>query len=434
MVTTAIIATILSTIFEIYINHMFFSKFGKSKLSYNIYYIFFIFLSIVSILSSFTLIESGLVFVSYSICVILHSLVFDIKMLKKSLLCFCIIITAALSEMIATMGITIGMNIDIHTLQKNKLTYIICLIVSKFLTYSILKPIKNNLNATNERAPLWFRVCTSTLPITSIFIIILLYRYSFIVNDETFQLATIIASFLLMLSNLLILFVIDKQEELYITKKHLLFAELHLKDQIQHYHQLYSQQEMLKKFRHDSQNFYTSLISILETLTPMDAVEYIKNKMDINIKNFDTVNSGNPVIDAIIHSKLETCKKEQITIEYLIKITTDIVIDQLELGVLIGNALDNAIESTIKCESSSKTISLKIFSFGDMISIEVINPTHDTIDLNNLQTTKKNKSEHGYGLKGIESITKKYNGNLSISNKDNFFILSAILVNKRYLM
>ena len=48
----------------------------------------------------------------------------------------------------------------------------------------------------------------------------------------------------------------------------------------------------------------------------------------------------------------------------------------------------------------------------------------------NLKTTKVQKNEHGYGLKGIETLVSKYNGDLSIVCENNEFTLSCILVNK----
>jgi len=211
----------------------------------------------------------------------------------------------------------------------------------------------------------------------------------------------------------------------------LAFAEVHLKEQRTHYKELYAQQEALKKYRHDSKNFYTSLISVLETKNTEDAIELIKDKMSVASGDAGAVNSGNPVIDSIIYSKKVLCKDRGIIIEESIRLSNKIEIDELELGVLIGNALDNAIEATEKLESNdNKKINLKIITSGEMISVEVVNKVNTKVDVNNLKTTKEQKNEHGYGLKSIKTLALKYNGNLSISCENNEFVLSVILVNK----
>lgn len=427
-----IIATFIGSIFEIYIGHMFFSKFGEKKVSTKTYMVWISIISIFLIIASLTLVQSGFIFFAFSLCFFIHSLLFKIKLLKKIILSFALIITVSLSEMIVVMTTTLGMDTTINSLQSSDIMYMICILLAKFLAFSILKPIKKNIFSSRKKFPVWFNLGTSLLPFTSAFIIILLYRYSFLVTDTTYQICTLIAAILLITANLLILFVIDKQEIYFRTTERLLFAEAHIKNQVSHYSELYAQQESLKKFKHDSKNFYTSLLSILETLTVQDAMKYIKDKIKLDVYENNTINSGHPVIDAIIHSKNIYAQKHGASINTNIKITTSIFIDELELGVLIGSALDNAIEAIQSIESDvSKIINLNIFSVGDMLSIEISNPTSFNIDVKNLKTTKKDKHLHGYGLEGIEAITKKYNGNLSIECENKIFTLSSIIVNKK---
>lgn len=430
MVKLNIIATFIGSIFEIYIGHMFFSKFGSKKVSSKTYYICLLVFTILLVSASLTLVKSGIIFLVFSIYSFIHSSLFNIKFIKKVILTFILIVTDALAEMIVVLSTTLGMDTTITSLQNSNIMYMVCILIAKFLAFSILNPVKKPSFNSQKKFPLWFKLGTAILPFTSAFIIILLYRYSFLVTDTTYQICTLIAAILLIIANLLILFVIDKQEVFFKTTERLLFAESHIKQQAAHYSELYSQQESLKKFRHDSKNFYTSLISMLETLTVQDAIAYIKDKMQIETFETKTINSGHPVIDAIIHSKNMNAQKHGASISTNIKITAKILIDELELGVLIGNALDNAIEAVENLEENiSKTIILNIISSGDMLSIEVSNPTKSNIDVQNLKSTKKDKLMHGYGLPGIEAITNKYNGNLSVSCNNNTFTLSSILVN-----
>ncbi len=430
MVKLNIIAALLGSVFEIYIGHMFFSKFSTKKVSTKTYIICLLILCIFLTLSSTTLVQSSFLFFAFSTCIFLFGLLFDLKLTKRILLTFALIITISLSEMIVAMTTTLGMDTTLTELQSSNILYTICVITSHFLSFAILKPIKKKIFDSHQKFPLWFKIGTTILPLTSVFIIILLYRYTYIVADTSYQISTLIAAILLIIANLLILFVIDKQETHLRTTERLLFAEAHIKNQLSHYSELYTQQEALKKFRHDSKNFYTSLISKLETLSVQEALDYVKDKIEIDVFDNNTINSGHPVIDAIIYSKNLSAQKQGAAINSNIKITTKIRVDELELGVLIGNALDNAIEAVSQLnETESRVIELNILSSGDMLSIEVSNKTNSNIDTVNLITSKKDKRMHGYGINSIEAITTKYKGNLSISCENNTFILSTILVN-----
>ncbi len=432
MVKLNIIATIIGSLFEIYIGHIFFSKFGEKKFQPKTYYLCLSAISVILILSSLTLIESGFIFIVFSLYSFIHSSLFEIKPLKKTILSFALIITVSLSEMIIVMGITLGIDITIDALQNNTIMYFISILMAKFLAFAILKPIKKTLFFNKKKLPLWFNLSTAILPFTSTFILILLYRFSFIVDDPIYKICTLIADIILITSNFLILFVIDKQEEFFRTEERLLFAETHLKNQISHYKELYAQQETLKKFQHDSKNFYTSLISMVESLPPEDAITYINDKIEINKHSEKVISSGHPVLDAIIYSKTNLAQKKNITISSIIKATSPIYIDELELGVLIGNAIDNAIEACEKITKPiQKKISISIILCGEMLSLEISNPIAVPINVNKLKTDKKDKLLHGYGLESIRTITHKYNGNISFTCQENLFTLSAILVNSK---
>ena len=44
-----------------------------------------------------------------------------------------------------------------------------------------------------------------------------------------------------------------------------------------------------------------------------------------------------------------------------------------------------------------------------------------------LETTKKDNKNHGYGLKNIESVVQKYGGELIFNVRDGMFCLSVII-------
>lgn len=427
-----IISTIVGSIFEIYIGHIFFSKFGKKRVSNKTYSICLLCISVFLTIASLLLVKKGLGFFSFATYAFIHCSLFKIKFYQNVILSLALMITSALSEMISVLGTTVGINVTIETIQTNDILHFSCVLLANFIALAIFKPIKTSSFSSIEKAPFWFSFGTAVLPFTSAFIIVLLYRFSFLVDDKSYRISTLIAAISLIIANILILFVIDKQEIHFRTIERLKFAESQIKNQAAHYSELYSQQEALKKFRHDSKNFYISLISILKNMSTDEAIKYIREKMQIEDDKDKTIDSGHPVIDSIIHTKNQQAKTHGFSIISNIKITNKILIDELELGVLIGNALDNAIEAVAKIESDKqKTIVINIISFGDMISIEVSNPTNNDVDAKNLATTKKDKKMHGYGLTGIEAITNKHHGNLSISYENDIFSVSCILVNEK---
>ena len=106
-------------------------------------------------------------------------------------------------------------------------------------------------------------------------------------------------------------------------------------------------------------------------------------------------------------------------------------IRESDLYVLFGNALDNAIEAVSKTvEPEKKFIGVQVYQHEDLISISVQNYYEGSISLgeNGLPiTTKEEKDCHGFGMKSIQFIAEKYQGDVSIVLKDSIFYLNIII-------
>lgn len=99
----------------------------------------------------------------------------------------------------------------------------------------------------------------------------------------------------------------------------------------------------------------------------------------------------------------------------------------MDIYSLFGNALDNAIECEKKLGKEKRFISLKLAGKDDMISLRIENYCL-TIDMKDglPVTSKSDKEFHGFGLKSISYIVKKYGGIMKIEFKDNVFALNII--------
>ena len=117
-----------------------------------------------------------------------------------------------------------------------------------------------------------------------------------------------------------------------------------------------------------------------------------------------------------------------------VQLSEKIEIDEMELGVLLGNLLDNAIEAAEKITDSPmpSCIHVQIRALMDRIWICVDNPTVEKSGpVSNLSSTKQDKEHHGYGLQSVQSIAEKYDGSLSITWDNYCFTIEIGLSNLR---
>lgn len=90
---------------------------------------------------------------------------------------------------------------------------------------------------------------------------------------------------------------------------------------------------------------------------------------------------------------------------------------------LFGNLLDNAIEACEQIKGEERRVNLYLKYQGEMLFIDISNNI-DKPPVNKngkWQTTKKDKKIHGYGLKSVEEIVKKYDGEIAYQIEEKVF-------------
>lgn len=337
----------------------------------------------------------------------------------------------ALSEIVVVMLLSSLFEVDVDFIQNNILIYASSSIASKFLAYFLILLVKKKTVDYNNIPRGYRAFLFLPLPIASILIILLFVRCSYQIEDKLFEIIALASSVILVIGNVAIFYIVDKLNELVNTKEKLLFAEKHINNQIVHYQELYKYQNELRIFKHDTRNRLISLIGLIKKDETQKALQVMENSLEwINLKTNNIVNSGNPVVDAILQHKLHYAKEKNIKIDFFVKLSSNIYIDELELGIIIGNILDNAIEAVEKTSTpNSKQIDFKLITAADRISISVKNPVVFDVDTECLVTSKQNKEIHGYGIKSVQAIANKYDGIVRFSCKNKVFSANINLGN-----
>ena len=157
---------------------------------------------------------------------------------------------------------------------------------------------------------------------------------------------------------------------------------------------------------------------------------YITEMQEDLEKNFLTVDTGNPVLDIVLNTKKMVCKKNGITLNYVIDGKLLTFLKTMDLCSLFGNAIDNAIEAVSKIEDKEKRlIKINVFQKGEHIVTKISNTfVEDSIKTSGekLLTTKKDTSTHGFGIQSIKATTKKYHGHTRINIQDSWFNLIIV--------
>ncbi len=198
-----------------------------------------------------------------------------------------------------------------------------------------------------------------------------------------------------------------------------------LYDKEKHYQDTTANIETINAMCHD----FKYLISAIKNKSYIEQDDYIddlQNSIQIYEKNIKT---GNDILDSILTEKALKYKN-QAQLTYIADGKCTNFIKPIDLYILIGNAIDNAIEAVERLENNDKrTISLTITNNAGICHFQIINYFNGKLNfIDGLpQTTKALKPQHGYGLKSIKKLTNKYNGSIVVSTKDDLFILDICI-------
>ena len=173
-------------------------------------------------------------------------------------------------------------------------------------------------------------------------------------------------------------------------------------------------------------NVCIGAIAELQVGKTENAIEQLQSNVDIIEKSSKVIDTGHPSIDSIIENKLNKCDELNINANFSYQYKEPIMINEIEIAVIIGIILDNTIEACQKVNDINKDI------WGSLIVDKqniIINIKNTAVSSNNLKTTKADKKSHGYGLKSISLIAKKYNGYAKFSFDNNNFTSYVIIEN-----
>lgn len=426
------VINLLGNIFELYITISFFSKFSTRRVSTPIFWsLCCAFTTLQFMSNNLFLTKSYLVMFGMVVFIFLISLLFNTSMLSRIFSSIFLYLLFALSELTVAMTITSFTNVELIYTQVNLFLFAMCTLLSKFLTLSIVQVLRFGKKQRKNWLPISLSFKIVPLPISTFIVVMLLFECCYKIDELKFRVITLISSLMLTVANIFVFYIIDKQNDYIKTKESLNFAKLHIQNQINHYAELYSYQNAIISFKHDTKNRLLSLLGLLKEHQTDKAIELLENDLNfLDDSKQKVINSGNPVIDAVIQSKSNIANAEGITINASMRLTRPIEIDAFELGVLIGNALDNAIEATQKVDADNRSpISVSLITTESHLSLSIKNAVFANVDTEDLHSTKNDKTNHGYGLSSIKAIVKSHGGEVFISCEANVFELSVSLSN-----
>lgn len=195
----------------------------------------------------------------------------------------------------------------------------------------------------------------------------------------------------------------------------------------QHYVEVENMYRTMRGWRHDWHNQLQALAAYLDSGEYRRAREYL-DEVNQAILQIDTViKTGNTMVDAILNSKISLMKSLQIEVEAEAKVPASLSVPDVDLCIMIGNLLDNAMEACARLEKESRFVHIYIHVKGAQLYMSFTNSAgKKQKKIGNLFLSSKG-SEHGFGLMRVDALVAKNGGYLTRASEDGGYTTEVIL-------
>ena len=196
---------------------------------------------------------------------------------------------------------------------------------------------------------------------------------------------------------------------------------------------LHQQDEKQKILIHDIRKHLLSIADLNEKGNPEKIAAYI-NQI---IQSSDLQNSvricDNDMLNTILYRIQQQCKASGTS--FLTDIRSGCVdfLSEYDMTALFNNLLDNALDAAKSIPDSYIELSVTPHSNNKIIITMINSCRKNPFSKNNrrLTTTKKNKLRHGYGIKSIQRVVDKYNGDSKFYFNEENYTFHTVLILKR---
>lgn len=198
----------------------------------------------------------------------------------------------------------------------------------------------------------------------------------------------------------------------------------------QHYAEVESMYRTMRGWRHDYHNHIQAMKAYAQ-LGKYDELMVYLGKLDESLYQVDQViKTGNLMADAILNSKLGLMKSRNIRTDVTVHVPGQMKPSDMDLCVLVGNLLDNAIEACDEVkEEENRFIRIYIDTLQNQLYISIMNGMEGIARRQGARfvSRKRGDRRQGFGLQQVDRIVEKYGGYLNRQTEEGVFATEIML-------
>lgn len=194
-----------------------------------------------------------------------------------------------------------------------------------------------------------------------------------------------------------------------------------------HYDEVENMYRKMRGWRHDYHNHIQTLKAYMILAQYEEAAGYLE-LLEKDLTAVDTLlRTGNVMVDAILNSKLSLIQEKDIKVDATATVPKELPVSDIDLSVLIGNLMDNAMEACEKVPREDRFIRIYIDVIKKQLYIAVTNSMYGKARRRGERFLSNKQGNHGFGLLRMEDIVAKHGGYINRQTEDGIFATEVML-------
>lgn len=203
-------------------------------------------------------------------------------------------------------------------------------------------------------------------------------------------------------------------------RTYLKLAEYQTEQSERHLNEVRSIYREMRGYKHDFHNHLQTLKGQLEAGEAERALSYIE-QLDGQLMHVDTLlKTGNISLDAILSAKIAQAKESKIAVTVKANVPEGLLLSDLELSIVVGNLLDNAIEACLEAPGE-RFLRIYMGMKNKMLYFSMLNSSGAKRQKKGSRFTSRKEGFHGFGLRRAETILKEHGGWCKYNSEDGAF-------------
>lgn len=202
--------------------------------------------------------------------------------------------------------------------------------------------------------------------------------------------------------------------------------EQQLLNQKLHYSELQTRVEDARKTKHDLKHHMAAILHFVELNERENARIYCMDLIDRMESRESIPYTGNAAVDGILYHYMQRAAMHKIELQSMGIIRNPGIAD-LDLCVLLGNALDNAVEGCLRVPEN-RSIQVVSQLEGHLLSVMIRNTFDGKVEQSaeGLLSRKRDHAQ-GIGIRSMEEICRTYGGSMEIQYDESTFTVMFVL-------